>query len=123
MEAVNRYDLNGIFFELPERYTPIKMIGRGTYGAVINANDAKTGNKVAIKKLSKIEDAVDAKRVLREILIMKNLEHENVLGLLDVVYVPHQTEVLGDIYLVTELLETDLNRVIKSKQKLTDEHI
>ena len=30
---------------------------------------------------------------------------------------------MGDIYLVTELLETDLNRVIKSKQKLTDEHI
>ena len=89
MEEVKKYDLNGIFFELPERYTPIKMIGRGTYGAVINANDAKSGNKVAIKKLSKIEDAVDAKRVLREILIMKNLEHENVLGLLDVVYVPH----------------------------------
>lgn len=78
---------------------------------------------MAIKKLSKIEDAVDAKRVLREILIMKHLEHENVLGLIDVVYVPHPTEVLGDIYLVTELLETDLNRVIKSKQKLTDEHI
>jgi serine/threonine protein kinase len=32
-------------------------------------------------------------------------------------------EVLGDIYLVSELLETDLNRVIKSKQKLKIEHI
>jgi hypothetical protein len=33
------------------------------------------------------------------------------------------SEVLGDIYLVSELLETDLNRVIKSKQKLKIEHI
>ena len=32
-------------------------------------------------------------------------------------------EVLGDIYLISELMETDLNRVIKSKQKLKIEHI
>lgn len=30
---------------------------------------------------------------------------------------------MGDIYLVTELMETDLNRVIRSKQELSDEHI
>ena len=29
----------------------------------------------------------------------------------------------GDIYLVCELMETDLNRVIRSKQKLQIEHI
>jgi len=96
------------------RYKPIKMIGRGTFGAVISALSSKTGENVAIKKLAKIEDAIDAKRVLREIIIMKNLSHENILGLVDVVYVPKEGEVLGDIYLVTELLETDLNRVIKS---------
>jgi hypothetical protein len=33
------------------------------------------------------------------------------------------SEVLGDIYLISELMETDLNRVIKSKQKLKIEHI
>lgn len=33
------------------------------------------------------------------------------------------SEVLGDIYLISELMETDLNRVIKSKQKLKVEHI
>ena len=32
-------------------------------------------------------------------------------------------ETLGDIYLVSELMETDLNRVIKSKQKLKTEHV
>lgn len=40
---------------------------------------------------------------------MKNFTHENILGLLDVVYIPKEGEVLGEIYLVTELLETDLN--------------
>lgn len=52
---------------------------------------------------------------MREIKIMKGLVHENILGLKDVIYVPKAGEVLGDIYLVSELMETDLNRVIKSK--------
>jgi serine/threonine protein kinase len=66
---------------------------------------------------------------------MRHLQHDNILSLKDVVYVPREgyyqsllnnfiyREVLGDIYLVSELLETDLNRVIKSKQKLKLEHI
>ena len=78
---------------------------------------------MAIKKLAKIDDVIDGKRVLREIMIMKNLAHENILGLIDVVYVPKEGELLGDIYLVTELMETDLNRVIKSGQPLTEDHI
>lgn len=99
------------------------MIGRGTFGAVVSAKDTQNDRSVAIKKLAKIEDAIDAKRVLREIIIMKNLQHENVLGLLDVVYIPKDGEVLGEIYLVTELLETDLNRVIKSGQALSEDHV
>lgn len=76
-------------------------------------------------------DIIDAKRILREIVIMKNLQHDNVLKLLDVVYIPpHETteffgegQKFGDIYLVTELMETDLSRVIRSKQDLKIEHI
>lgn len=55
---MQKLDINGINFELPERYTPIKLIGKGTYGAVVSATDNKTKEKVAIKKLSKIEDQV-----------------------------------------------------------------
>ena len=51
-------EINGITFELPERYTPIKLIGKGTYGAVVSATDNSNQEKVAIKKLSKIEDVV-----------------------------------------------------------------
>ena len=45
---------------------------------------------VAIKKLGKIDELIDAKRVLREIKIMKNLQHENILGLKDVLYHPKE---------------------------------
>jgi hypothetical protein len=32
-------EINGINFELTDRYAPIKLIGKGTYGAVISATD------------------------------------------------------------------------------------
>jgi serine/threonine protein kinase len=60
MESKTRkLDFNGINFELPERYEPIKLIGKGTYGAVVSAIDHLTNEKVAIKKLAKIEDMVN----------------------------------------------------------------
>ena len=55
---MKKYDFSGNNFELPERYEPIKIIGKGTYGAVVSATDNLTNEKVAIKKLSKIEDMV-----------------------------------------------------------------
>ena len=55
---IKKFDFNSNNFELPERYEPIKLIGKGTYGAVVSAIDHLTNEKVAIKKLSKIEDMV-----------------------------------------------------------------
>lgn len=74
-----------------------------------------TGKAVAIKKLTRVDDVIEAKRALREIIILKNLKHENLLGLLDIIYVHKPTKILGDLYLVCELMDTDLSRVIKSK--------
>lgn len=57
---MKKLDMNGINFDLPERYEPIKLIGKGTYGAVVSAIDNVNKEKVAIKKLSKIEDLVSS---------------------------------------------------------------
>jgi serine/threonine protein kinase len=46
---------------------------------VISALDKETNKKIAIKKVPRaFEDPVDAKRILREILLMKRFTHENV---------------------------------------------
>ena len=55
---MKKSEISGINFELTDRYEAIKLIGKGTYGQVISANDHVSKQKVAIKKLSKIEDAV-----------------------------------------------------------------
>ena len=63
--------MNGINFDLPERYEPIKLIGKGTYGAVVSAIDNHNKEKVAIKKLSKIEDLVRCYPVLSLVRLMQ----------------------------------------------------
>jgi serine/threonine protein kinase len=58
-------------FTVDEKYDFQKRIGYGAYGVVCSALDKTSGEKVAIKKISKaFQDLVDAKRVLREIKIL-----------------------------------------------------
>ena len=78
--------------------------------------------KVAIKKLHKIEDLVDAKRVLREIRILRSMQHENILGLQNLIYDDKEVD-FGQVYLVTNFMEVDLYKIIKSGQNLTDQHM
>jgi mitogen-activated protein kinase 1/3 len=91
---------------------------------VISALDRESGQKVAIKKVSRaFEDPIDAKRILREIKLMKNFSHENVIRILDIIPPSPTTEDFEDVYIVQDLMETDLHRIIYSKQALTIDHI
>ena len=91
---------------------------------VASAEDVLTGRRVAIKKVpNAFADLVDAKRILREIKLMRHFGvHENLVHLLDLEEPPSLSS-FNDIYIITELMETDLHRIIYSKQKLTDEHV
>jgi len=52
---------------------------------VCSAYDHKVKNKVAIKKIPKaFEDLIDAKRIVREIKLLKFFDHENVISMIDV---------------------------------------
>lgn len=65
---------------------------------------------------------IDAKRIVREIRLLKFFDHENIIKVLDVAKPPSPTG-YEDIYIITELMETDMHRVIYSRQDLTDDHL
>mmetsp|Transcript_34258 Transcript_34258/g.108022 ORF Transcript_34258/g.108022 Transcript_34258/m.108022 type:complete len:394 (-) Transcript_34258:32-1213(-) len=111
-------------FTIDERYDCLKVIGTGAYGCVVKAKDRISGRQVAIKKVRKVfRDLVDAKRILREIKLLKHLKyHENIVRLYDIMVNPAGDEDFTDIYIVTNLMETDLHRVLSSHQSLTDQH-
>jgi mitogen-activated protein kinase 1/3 len=114
---------HGVRFEVDTRYSLVKPIGHGAYGVVVSALDSVSGSKVAIKKVSKaFEDLIDAKRVVRETKVLQHFNHENILSALDIIR-PSQPSEMQDVYIVTELMETDLHRVIYSHQPLSDDHV
>lgn len=118
-----QYVVKGTTFEVDQRYEVKKGVGQGAYGLICAAKDTATGEQVAIKKVTNaFEDAIDCKRMLREIRLLQHFQHENVLALRDIMK-PPSAGPWKDVYLVTELMDTDLHYIIHSKQKLSDDHI
>ena len=117
------FTIAGSEFIVDERYEYIKQIGVGAYGVVISCYDKKTNRNVAIKKVGNaFEDLIDAKRIVREIKLLRYFKHDNIVSLIDIQKPPSRTG-FEDIYIITDLMETDLHRVIYSRQELTDDHI
>ena len=113
----------GSKFIVDERYEYMKQIGIGAYGVVISCFDKKENRNVAIKKVGNaFEDLIDAKRIVREIKLLRYFNHDNIISLYDIPKPPSKTG-FNDIYIITDLMETDLHRVIYSRQELTDDHI
>lgn len=104
------------------RYEKIKHLGEGQFANVYKAKDLETNEFVAIKKikLGSRHEAMDGvnRTALREIKLLQELHHENIIGLLDVI--GHKT----NIQLVFDFMETDLEHVVKDNSIiLMPEHI
>ncbi|XP_027200188.1 mitogen-activated protein kinase 14-like [Dermatophagoides pteronyssinus] len=118
-----RIDLGNSIWEVPNRYENLQILGSGAYGLVCSANDRIVKQNVAIKKISNpFQTAIHAKRTYRELKLLKHMEHDNVIGLLDVFTSGNSLDNFREVYLVNQLLKSDLNKIIRA-QKLHDDHV
>jgi serine/threonine protein kinase len=113
------------FADLEDQYEIIKQLGEGAYGVVVAAKEKKGGVKVAVKKIKDaVEDKEQGKLLLRELKLLRHFRgHENVVGIKDIIESPSGQSRFKDIYIVTDLMDTDLNRIIRSTQELSDDHV
>uniref|UniRef100_A0A672RMQ4 Mitogen-activated protein kinase n=1 Tax=Sinocyclocheilus grahami TaxID=75366 RepID=A0A672RMQ4_SINGR len=110
-------------FEVGEEYDIIETIGTGAYGVVSSARRRDNGQQVAIKKIpNAFEVVTNAKRTLRELKILKHFKHDNIIAIKDILQpmVPHSA--FKSVYVVLDLMESDLHQIIHSCQPLTPEH-
>jgi len=120
---VSHFMVCGNLFEVDAKYTPIKPIGKGAYGVVCSARNTESEEKIAIKKIGNaFDNAIDAKRTLREIKLLRHMLHENVIQIKDIMKPQNTVESFNDVYIVYELMDTDLHQIIRSSQPLSDDH-
>lgn len=68
-----------------EKYENLGLVGEGSYGMVMKCRNKDTGRIVAIKKFLESDDDKMVKKIaMREIKLLKQLRHENLVNLLEV---------------------------------------
>eukprot|EP00906_Rhabdomonas_costata_P001630 RCo002663 len=115
------YSVQDQIFEIPERYELLGCIGKGAFGTVVSARSRE--GRVAIKKISIREDNIlEVKRLVREVCLLRHFDHENIIGLKDILEPSYEGK-FEEIYIVSDLMDTDLHQIIRSSQPLSGEHI
>lgn len=94
------------------RFQIMDKLGKGAYGIVWQAKEARTGQVVALKKcFDAFRNSTDAQRTYREIMYLQKLSgHDNIIRLQHVVRADNDR----DIYLTFDHMETDLHAVIRA---------
>ncbi|KAL2077972.1 hypothetical protein ACEWY4_025657 [Coilia grayii] len=112
-----------VIFEVGEEYDIIETIGTGAYGVVSSARRRDNGEPVAIKKIpNAFEVVTNAKRTLRELKILKHFKHDNIIAIKDILQPTVPQSAFKSVYVVLDLMESDLHQIIHSRQPLTPEH-
>jgi len=115
-------------FALPDCYHVVRTLGEGAYGVVCHAVDSRLpdngeAKQVAIKKIERaFEHAIDAKRAIREVKLLRQMKHDNIIALLDILP-PVDLASFNDLYAVYQFMEMDLHQLIRSPQELSEDHV
>uniref|UniRef100_A0A5K3EJC8 Mitogen-activated protein kinase n=1 Tax=Mesocestoides corti TaxID=53468 RepID=A0A5K3EJC8_MESCO len=100
-----------------------KGLGYGAFGVVWSVIDPRDGRKVALKRIPRVfHNPITAKRVYRELKMLSMLHHDNIVTLVDVVKSDNYSS-FDEVYLLFELMQTDLHKIIVSPQPLSSDHV
>ncbi|CAD7950363.1 unnamed protein product [Amoebophrya sp. A25] len=98
-----------------EQYEKLEKVGKGTYGVVFKARDRQTGDICALKAIGlEAEDEGIPSTAIREIALLKELQHPNIVRLYDVIH----TE--SELTLVFEFLDQDLKKLLDNCERGLD---
>ena len=90
-----------------EKYQKLDKVGEGTYGVVYKCKNKETQEFVALKKIRlENEDEGIPSTAIREISILKQMKHPNIVNLIDLIHGEKK------LYLVFEFMDYDLKKFL-----------
>ncbi|KAM4608180.1 serine/threonine-protein kinase 36 [Discoglossus pictus] len=99
-----------------ERYHVLDLIGEGSFGRVYKGRRKHSGQVVALKFIPKVgRSEKELKGLKREIQIMRDLRHPNIVRMLD------SCETDREVVVVTEYAEGELFQILEDDGKLSEE--
>jgi negative regulator of PHO system len=87
-----------------QRYTRLEKLGEGTYSTVFKGKNRMTHEIVALKEIHLDSEEGAPSTAIREISLMKELKHNNILRLQDVIHTENK------LMLVFEYMDQDLKK-------------
>jgi serine/threonine protein kinase len=109
--------------EPDEQLEVLDFLGSGAYGNVYLARYRPTDELIAVKSCRSIlSSRTLAKRILRELRILRYCLHPNIVHLHGILP-PNDPENLSQLNFYFELMETDLAQIIRSPQPIFIDHI
>jgi len=101
----------------------LKVLGSGTYGTVCKAQNLKTNQIVAVKRIANLFESIhESKRILREICLLRRMRHANIIAIHDLL-IEGDYEHFETLYIIMEYCQSDLKKLIRSPIFLTPLHI
>ena len=112
---LNTYQLPSNCFS--SHYKILSFLGEGSYGKVFKAREMKTGRIIAVKKIFIGDSQSKYKKTIKEINLLKNLDHPNIVKYYD--YFQEEDYV----YLMMEFLEgCTLKQYIQKNENISEDN-
>ncbi|MCJ1271156.1 negative regulator of the PHO system [Lobaria immixta] len=100
---------NGMDKRHPSSFQQLEKLGEGTYATVFKGRNRQTGELVALKEIHLDSEEGTPSTAIREISLMKELKHENIVSLHDVIHTENK------LMLVFEYMDKDLKKYMDSR--------
>ncbi|KAF4213280.1 hypothetical protein CNMCM8980_010289 [Aspergillus fumigatiaffinis] len=93
----------------PSSFQQLEKLGEGTYATVFKGRNRQTGELVALKEIHLDSEEGTPSTAIREISLMKELKHESIVSLYDVIHTENK------LMLVFEYMDKDLKKYMDTR--------